>query len=580
MRDRRGRAQSHRLSSDVAAPVDRRLVRESRAARTHLIVASGLGVLQAGLILAQAVLLATVIARSATRAVSLASLKGELIALAAVIVARAAVTAGFELSGRLGATRVMSDLRLRLARRLLLASPGERPSGERTGELAAAAVQGVDALEAYFAGYLPQLVLASVVPVAVLAFVLTVDPISAVILAVTVPILIVFMVLIGKGAQATTNKRWQALSLLSAHFLDVLRGLPTLRAYRRERAQHEALEAVGERYRAETMATLRIAFLSSFVLELCAMIGTAMVAATIGVQLVGGSLTLAAGLTVLLLAPELYGPLRQVGQQFHASADGVAASERIFAALDAPVPVAAPAAPVALPDPSLEPVRLRAVSYEYAQRPGAVLRDVDLELAPRRITALVGPSGGGKSTIARLLLRLADPSSGAVRCGETDLRDVDLDAWRRQIAWVPQRPKLFTGTVADNIRLAAPHADDRAVREAVDAAGATELVAGLPDGLDTLVGEGSRRLSAGQCQRIALARAFLSDAPLLVLDEPTSHLDEASAAAVGETIERLARGRTTLLIVHHESLARRADTILTVSGGRVTPAGALVELAA
>ncbi|HWK18383.1 MAG TPA: thiol reductant ABC exporter subunit CydD [Solirubrobacteraceae bacterium] len=564
----------------MAAPVDRRLVRESRAARTHLIVASGLGVLQAGLILAQAVLLATVIARSATRAVSLASLKGELIALAAVIVARAAVTAGFELSGRLGATRVMSDLRLRLARRLLLASPGERPSGERTGELAAAAVQGVDALEAYFAGYLPQLVLASVVPVAVLAFVLTVDPISAVILAVTVPILIVFMVLIGKGAQATTNKRWQALSLLSAHFLDVLRGLPTLRAYRRERAQHEALEAVGERYRAETMATLRIAFLSSFVLELCAMIGTAMVAATIGVQLVGGSLTLAAGLTVLLLAPELYGPLRQVGQQFHASADGVAASERIFAALDEPVPVAAPAAPVALPDPSLEPVRLRAVSYEYAQRPGAVLRDVDLELAPRRITALVGPSGGGKSTIARLLLRLADPSSGAVRCGETDLRDVDLDAWRRQIAWVPQRPKLFTGTVADNIRLAAPHADDRAVREAVDAAGATELVAGLRDGLDTLVGEGSRRLSAGQCQRIALARAFLSDAPLLVLDEPTSHLDEASAAAVGETIERLARGRTTLLIVHHESLARRADTILTVSGGRVAPAGALVELAA
>jgi len=580
VRDRRGRAQSHRLSSDVAAPVDRRLVRESRAARTHLIVASGLGVLQAGLILAQAVLLATVIARSATRAVSLASLKGELIALAAVIVARAAVTAGFELSGRLGATRVMSDLRLRLARRLLLASPGERPSGERTGELAAAAVQGVDALEAYFAGYLPQLVLASVVPVAVLAFVLTVDPISAVILAVTVPILIVFMVLIGKGAQATTNKRWQALSLLSAHFLDVLRGLPTLRAYRRERAQHEALETVGERYRAETMATLRIAFLSSFVLELCAMIGTAMVAATIGVQLVGGSLTLAAGLTVLLLTPELYGPLRQVGQQFHASADGVAASERIFAALDEPVPVAAPAAPVALPDPSLEPVRLRAVSYEYAERPGAVLRDVDLELAPRRITALVGPSGGGKSTIARLLLRLADPASGAVRCGETDLRDVDLDAWRRQIAWVPQRPKLFTGTVADNIRLAAPHADDRAVREAVDAAGATELVAGLPDGLDTLVGEGSRRLSAGQRQRIALARAFLSDAPLLVLDEPTSHLDEASAAAVGETIERLARGRTTLLIVHHESLARRADTILTVSGGRVAPAGALVELAA
>jgi ATP-binding cassette, subfamily C, bacterial CydD len=543
-----------------------------------------LGVLSAGLILAQAVLLATLIARSAMHRVPLSSLKGELIALAAVLAARAAVTAGFELSGRLGATRVMSDLRCRLARRLLLASPGERPSGERTGELAAAAVQGVDALEAYFAGYLPQLVLATVVPVAVLVFVLTVDPVTAVILAVTVPILIVFMILIGKGAQASTNKRWQALSLLSAHFLDVLRGLPTLRAYRRERAQEEALAEVGERYRAETMATLRIAFLSALVLELCAMIGTAMVAATIGVQLVGGSLTLAAGLTVLLLAPELYGPLRQVGQQFHASADGVAASERIFAALDEPVTVAAPSDPLPLPDPGREIVRLRAVTYEYPTRPGAVLEAVDLELAAGRITALVGPSGGGKSTIARLLLRLADPVSGRVTCGETDLRDVDLDSWRRQIAWVPQRPKLFSGTVADNIRLAAPDADEAAVRAAVAAAGATELVAGLPDALDTMVGENARRLSAGQRQRIALARAFLSDAPLLVLDEPTSHLDEASAEAVGEMIERLARGRTTLLIVHHESLARRADTVLEVSGGHLAggsaPTSPLVVLAA
>jgi thiol reductant ABC exporter CydD subunit len=568
----------------VAAPVDRRLVRESRAARAHLAAASVLGVLSAGLILAQAVLLATLIARSAMHRVPLSSLKGELIALAAVLAARAAVTAGFELSGRLGATRVMSDLRCRLARRLLLASPGERPSGERTGELAAAAVQGVDALEAYFAGYLPQLVLATVVPAAVLVFVLTVDPVTAVILAVTVPILIVFMILIGKGAQASTNKRWQALSLLSAHFLDVLRGLPTLRAYRRERAQEEALAEVGERYRAETMATLRIAFLSALVLELCAMIGTAMVAATIGVQLVGGSLTLAAGLTVLLLAPELYGPLRQVGQQFHASADGVAASERIFAALDEPVTVAAPSDPLPLPDPGREIVRLRAVTYEYPTRPGAVLEAVNLELAAGRITALVGPSGGGKSTIARLLLRLADPVSGRVTCGETDLRDVDLDSWRRQIAWVPQRPKLFSGTVADNIRLAAPDADEAAVRAAVAAAGATELVAGLPDALDTMVGENARRLSAGQRQRIALARAFLSDAPLLVLDEPTSHLDEASAEAVGEMIERLARGRTTLLIVHHESLARRADTVLEVSGGHVAggsaPTPPLVVLAA
>ena len=323
----------------MAAPVDRRLVRESRAARGHLIAAALLGAANAALILAQAALLAYVIARSAVEHASLADLRAELIALAAVLVGRAVVSAGFELSGRLGATRVMSELRGRLVAHLLLARPGARPEDQRTGDLAAAAVQGVDALESYFAGYLPQLILASVVPVAVLGFVVTEDAASAAILAVTVPILIAFMVLIGKGARAKARARWQVLSLLSAHFLDVVRGLPTLRAYRRDLPQVQILADVGERYRSETMGTLRIAFLSALVLEACAMLGTAMVAATIGVQLAAGALTLQAGLTVLLLAPELYAPLRQVGQQFHAAADGTAAVERVFAALGEPATV-------------------------------------------------------------------------------------------------------------------------------------------------------------------------------------------------------------------------------------------------
>jgi thiol reductant ABC exporter CydD subunit len=552
------------------APVDRRLVRESRAARSHLVAAVALGTINAALIVAQAVLLAYVIAHSAMEHASLSDLRGELIALVAVLAGRAVVNAGFELSGRLGAARVMSELRGRLVSHLLLTRPGARPDDQRTGDLAAAAVQGVDALEAYFAGYLPQLVLATVVPIAALGCVLTQDPVTAGILAITVPILIIFMILIGKGARAKARARWQVLSLLSAHFLDVVRGLPTLRAYRRDRAQEKILADVGERYRIETMGTLRVAFLSALVLEACAMIGTAMVAATIGVQLAAGALALQAGLTVLLLAPELYAPLRQVGQQFHAAADGTAAVERVFAALgEPPVVVAARGPSVPVPDPGRRPLRLRGVEFEYPGREGLVLRGIDLELRPGELTALVGASGSGKSTIARLLLRLADPTRGELLCGNTDLRDVDIERWREQIAWIPQRPVIFAGTVAENIRLAAPDAGDEAVEAAAEAAGATAFIDALPEGLATVIGEGGRRLSAGQRQRIALARAFLRDAPLVILDEPTTHLDADSAEAVGEAIVRLARGRTTLLIVHHESLARRADRIITLDAGEV-----------
>jgi thiol reductant ABC exporter CydD subunit len=571
----------------VPSPVDRRLLRETRAARPHLVSAGALGVVSAGLIIAQAILLASVIAAAALDGATLHAVRGRLIALAAVLAARAVVTAGFELSGRLGAARVMSELRGRLVRHLLILCPGGRPGQRRSGELAAAAVQGVDALEDYFAGYLPQLTLATVVPVAILVWVAMLDPISAVILAVTVPLLIVFMILIGKGAKAQTHKRWQALSVLSAHFLDVVRGLATLRAYRREQAQEDILADVGDRYRRETMATLRVAFLSALVLELCAMIGTAIAAATIGVQLIAGALTLQAGLTVLLLAPELYGPLRQVGQQFHASAAGTAAAEEIFATLDqAPVIARAPHGagethrPHPVPDPGREPIRFRAVHFSYPERAAEVLSDVELELEPGELTALVGPSGAGKSTIARLLMRLADPTHGAVTCGEVDLRGVDVEDWQRHIAWVPQRPRLFEGSVAENIRLSNPTAGDEQVLAAVRAAGAGELIAGLPAGLATPLGERGRRLSAGQRQRIALARAFLRDAPLLVLDEPTAHLDPESAEAIAEAVERLTAGRTTLSIVHHEAFANRASRIVHLDAGRVLSPPAPAELAA
>ena len=560
-------------------PTGRRLLRESRAARPALAITTALALADAALVLAQAWLLAGLIAHAFLDRAPLGALGGSLVVLAAVWAGRALVAAGFELTGRLGALRVIGDLRRRLAAQLLSGRP-VTSAGERSGELATAAVQGVDALEGWFARYLPQVVLSAIIPPAIVVFLLWHDPAAAAILAITVPILIAFMILIGLSARASVRSRWRALALLGAHFADVVRGLPTLRAHVRAGAQADAIEAISDRYRRATMATLRIAFLSALVLELAAMIGTALVAATVGLQLVAGSLGLHAGLAVLILAPELYAPLRAVGQQFHASADGLGAAERIFAFLDEPAAVAVPAgqAPLRAPDPARAAIELRDVTYAYPGAERDVLRGLSLRIEPGETVAIVGPSGEGKSTLAALLLRLADPTAGAVTCGGVDLRDVEPDAWRTRVAWLPQHPLVVAGSVAENIALGAPDAFWGDIARACARAGAAQFVAGLPEGLQTRIGDGGRALSAGEAQRIALARALLRDAPLLLLDEPTAHLDAATAAGVDAAIAAAARGRTTLLVVHRPELAARADRILELRDGRLVelpaPAGA------
>jgi ATP-binding cassette subfamily C protein CydCD len=525
--------------------------------------------LTTGLIIAQATLLATVIAGVFIDGDSPSDVAGLLIWLAVIALARGLVSAGFESSGRFGAARVMSELRRKLSERLLLVNPGTARD-DHSGELVASAVDGVEALEAYFARYLPQVVLAATVPIAILVWVFPHDWQSALILGITAPLIPVFMVLIGMLTEGRTRRRWSMLSRLSSHFLDLVAGLQTLRAYGRADAQAQSIADVGERYRRETMGALRVGFLSSLVLELLAMTGVALVAATIGIQLASGDLGLEAGLIVLLLAPEMYMPLRELGNQFHASADGMVAAESIFEVLDQPAVVEAPATPVPAPSPGERGLEIEGLDVTFPGR-GKVLDGLDLSIAPGETVGLVGPSGGGKSTLVSLILRLAGPGSGRISCGGIDLDSIDPRDWRRQLVWVPQRPTLFKGSLAWNLRLFEPEADDDTLNKAVTEAGLEELVAALPEGLDTPVGDGGRRLSVGQAQRVALARALISRAPMVLLDEPTAHLDRESEATVARAIERLTSERTALLVSHRRKAIAGADRILELREGRLHP---------
>jgi len=549
-------------------PIDPRLLRRARPARALLAVDSAIGVAAALLVICQALLIAHVVARSFDGA-PLARLWPSVVLLAVVFAARAALAWGFEVAGRRGAATVLSQLRLDLVTQRLRGQPTAL-DGTQSSEIASLAVAGVGALETLFARYLPQLVLACVVPVAVLVVVAVLDPISAGLLLVTLPLVPIFMWLVGRYTAQRARERWQALAVLSAHFLDVVRGLPTLRAFNRGAAQKERLERVGDEYRRATMGTLRVAFLSGAVLELAATLGVALVAVTVGVRLVDGSVGFETALAVLVLAPELYAPLRSLAAQYHATADGLAVTDRLLELIEAPPLVAGGAAPA--PAARGAAIRLEDVSFAYPSRDTPVLDGVDLELHDAETVALVGESGGGKSTIAALLLRLCEPVRGRVTVDGVDLAGCDAASWHAQAAWAPQDPTLFRGTVADNVRLGDPDASDERVREAARLAGADAFVAALPLGYETVVGEGGRPLSAGERQRIGLARAFLRDAPLLVLDEPTANLDPVSAELVADTVERLRGTRTILVISHRAELAVRADRVVELRDGRILEA--------
>ncbi|MCW8306769.1 thiol reductant ABC exporter subunit CydD [Acidiphilium sp. PA] len=492
-----------------------------------------------------------------------------LIDLLATFIARAIITALTDIIGFEAAARVKRAIRRQAYAHLTALGPAWSRH-ERSGDLATTLIDGIEALDQYYARYLPQMALAVFIPLAILVFVFPAYWIAGIIMVITAPLIPLFMIIVGKGAERLNQRQWRKLARMSAYFFDAIEGLTTLKLFGASRAEAQMIADVSDDYRITTMAVLRVAFLSSLVLEFFATISIAMVAVYIGFALYYRELHFLPGFFVLLLAPEFYRPLRNMGSSYHARMEAIGAAEQIVRLLATEAPTPDAPKTEAAPEPALT---LRFEQVDFAYQPGEpILTGIDFTLAPGERLALVGPSGAGKTTISQLLLGFLEPSRGIIRIGGTDLRDLPPAAWLARIAWLPQRPTLFHGSVIDNIRLGLT-ADAAAVRAAAAQAGADHFITNLPQGYDTIVGERGQGLSGGEIQRIALARAFLKNAELIVLDEPDASLDPATAALIGASIERLARDRTMLIIAHRLESVRHADRILVIDHGRIVEFG-------
>ena len=566
-------------------PLDPRLLRYARSTRGFLVASIVIGVLVALLVIAQARLLSSVVVQVTSQAATWADVSSLVVALAAIFAARALLAWAVEAAAVRASAGAKQQLREAAIDHVLELGPAG-PGGTDPAGTATLITRGVDALDGYYARYLPQLVLAVIVPVAVLLTVLGQDILSTVIIAVTLPLIPVFMALIGLYTKSRVDKQWTTLQALSGHFLDLVSGLPTLKAFGRAKSQAQAIRSIGDRYRSTTMGVLRVSFLSSLVLELLATLSVALVAVSVGLRLAEGQMQYSVALFVLVLAPEAYLPLRLVGQHFHAAAEGLGAADRLFTILESPLPAGGSAVLAA----GQVTLRVDAVTYAYPdrsepadspagpaepQRLEPALAPVTFTARPGTVTAIVGTSGGGKSTLLSALLGFVEPTSGTIVASSgadtADLRTMDCAAWRTRVAWLPQRARLVDAgleaepTIADVVRLGRPDASDEQVWAALASAGLKDEIAARPDGLHARLGADGSGLSVGQAQRLAMARAIVTQADVYLLDEPTAALDVRSEQAVVDAVRALsAAGATVIVVAHRPALIEVAHQVVRV----------------
>ena len=498
-----------------------------------------------------------------------------------IIAGRALLTWLNEVSANAVAVRVKIDLRERLFSHIQALGPAYTRA-ERTGELTTAAVEGIEALDAYFSQYLPQLVITALVPISILIFVFPIDLLSGVVMLITAPLIPFFMILIGKGAETVTNRQYKTLSRLSAHFLDSLQGLTTLKIFGQSKPHAKNIEKVSEQFRDTTMQVLRVTFLSALALELLTTLSTAIIAVEIGLRLLYAKMDFLQALFILVLAPEFYLPLRMLGLRFHAGMDGTAAARRIFEILDTHTSRSNDFSRSTEIAATPHEIIFENVTFTYPNETNPVLQNINLHIEAGQHIALVGPSGAGKSTLVNLLLGFIQPSSGQTTLSETARTRTPIPAHRpyEAIAWVPQKPYLFHDTIANNILLGNPEATNEQLSEAAKAAYLHDFIISLPEGYETVIGESGARLSGGQAQRLALARAFLKDASILILDEPTSSLDPETEVLLEESTRQLMRGKTVITIAHRLNTIFQADQIIVLEKGRIVEQGTHGELMA
>ncbi|HQT63841.1 MAG TPA: thiol reductant ABC exporter subunit CydD [Acidocella sp.] len=554
--------------------IDPRLMAEGRRTRGALYFGIGLGVSAALLVILQAVLLAHLVRDVAFGHQNLAAVAPLLWGLAGLFGLRAALSYASEIVAFKASGKIKTYLRQTILNHVLKLGPVPA-ADEQSADLAGTMIEGIEALEPYFSRYVPQMALVVAVPLAILALVFPVDWISALILLGAGPLIPLFMVFVGYRAEAINQKQWQKLLLMSAHFLDVLQGLTTLKLFGRARDEIGIVARISDDYRKTTMAGLRVAFLTSAVLEFFASLAIALVAVVFGARLLHGNIDFYPAFLVLLLAPEYFVPLRGLSTHYHARMSAIAAARRMFDVLDIRVANTGTA-----PLPPLDAIDIVCEDLHFAYEAGApVLDGLSCRFPAGQMTAIVGASGVGKTSLARLLLGFAKPEQGRIVINETlDLAELAPESWWQCLAWVPQNPRLFHGSIAANIRLGNPQADDEAVREAASKARALAFITAQPEGFETIIGDLGQGLSGGQIQRIALARAFLKNPQLLILDEATANLDLESEALVLEAIADLAVGRTVIVIAHRMAMAERADNVLVLEAGRVAAYGPPAQL--